>query len=362
MDMSRAIPSLVFILCAVALGAIMPAPKAQAAGPEDAMRATGLRVLGATRGYATAALWLRAGDAYRRGDYFETQAMYQLIREMQPRNPAVYSYLSWNEGYNIPGQFPDRARQLPWLARGLQTIHEGQRELPFDASLRLEEWHFVFNRTRDFPLEVLRLELEAWHEREPAWAAVVKSILASQDALTQARRDQLDAFPDQAVLPADLQDLLGSFDELDAPARAKLLDPAFDQLSETEQGSLGTDFDLVARQQLRAFLALDREVQVIVALANWARLHLMCAALEPVLNMKPRSLSADAALLNSYLYAQKNLPLGMEEAFTPRYRAGVKAAFAAGRALARAAYGEEGAEEFSVRMKENFNSLPGWLE
>ncbi|NUO15002.1 MAG: hypothetical protein HUU03_01020 [Planctomycetaceae bacterium] len=286
----------------------------------------------------------------------------QLIREMQPRNPAVYSYLSWNEGYNIPGQFPDRARQLPWLARGLQTIHEGQRELPFDASLRLEEWHFVFNRTRDFPLEVLRLELEAWHEREPAWAAVVKSILASQDALTQARRDQLDAFPDQAVLPADLQDLLGSFDELDAPARAKLLDPAFDQLSETEQGSLGTDFDLVARQQLRAFLALDREVQVIVALANWARLHLMCAALEPVLNMKPRSLSADAALLNSYLYAQKNLPLGMEEAFTPRYRAGVKAAFAAGRALARAAYGEEGAEEFSVRMKENFNSLPGWLE
>lgn len=360
--MSRAVFSLVFILCAVALGAILPAPKAQAARPEDAVRATGLRVLGATRGYATAALWLRAGDAYRRGDYFETQAMYQLIREMQPRNPAVYSYLSWNEGYNIPAQFPDRERQLPWLARGLQTIHEGQRELPQDASLRLEEWHFIFNRTRDFPLEVLRLELEAWQESEPAWAEVVKNIFALRDGLTKVRRDQLDAFPEKAVLPADLQDLLSSFDGLEAQARARLMDPAFDQLSETEQGSLGAEFDLVARQQLRAFLSLDREVQVIVALANWARLHLMCAALEPVLTMKPRSLSADAALLNSYLYAQKNLPLGMEGAFTPRYRAGVKAAFASGLALARAAYGEEGASEFRVRMWENFKSLPGWLE
>ena len=360
--MARVAPILAFIACAIALSAFLPAPPAQAAQPADVARATGLRVLGATRGYATAALWLRASEAYRRGDLWETEAMYQLIRELQPRNPAVYSYLSWNEAYNIPNSFPDVQRQLPWLKRGLQTIHEGQQTLPKDASLRLEEWHFIFNRTRLYPFDVLRLELPHWREKEAGWALLVDDLFAREAALSERERGQLDAFNIAATLPVSLIELMERFHGLEEPQRAKLLDPAFDDLDQKTQGTLGQQFDSAERQQVRAFVVLDSSVQALLAIANWARLHLLTAALRPALEMWPRSLTVDATLLNSYLHAQRNLPPGAEVAFTQVYKSGARQAFRSGLELARQAYGEEGAKEFRERMIDNFQELANWFE
>ena len=53
--MQKLAPTLVFIACAIALGALLPAPEARAESSQ-ALRETGLRVLGAARGYAVAAL------------------------------------------------------------------------------------------------------------------------------------------------------------------------------------------------------------------------------------------------------------------------------------------------------------------
>jgi hypothetical protein len=153
-----------------------------------------------------------------------------------------------------------------------------------------------------------------------------------------------------------------SFRALDAALQAKLLDPGFDRLGEAEQGELGRQFDITDRQQLRAYLPLSEEVRSLLALCNWARLHLMAAAARPAIEMEPRSLSVDSAVLNSYLHAQRNLPPEAEQAFTPQYRSGVRAAYKSGLALARMAYGAEGETEFRQRQKENFADLPGWLE
>jgi hypothetical protein len=356
--MNRFAPTFAFIACALALGAFLPAPEAQAASSE-ALRQTGLRVLGASRGYATAALWLRAGDAYKRGDFFEAEAMYSLIREIQPRNPAVFSFLSWNESYNIPSNFDDNARRLLWLERGLATIHEGQRALPRDAGLRMEEWHFIFNRTKGSPFDVLRMELKYWREREPKWALIVVDLLEQRRKLSDAKRRQLDGFSEAANLPVDLVPLASAFSELSPADQAKLLDENFD---EKKEAALDTDFDVVARQQLRAFMPLDEEVKAILVLANWARLHLMAQAARPAIEMLPRGLSTDGAVMNSYKYAQQNLLPDLEQVFTPLYKAGVRAAYKSGLELARRAYGEEGAKEFAQHQRENFGSLPGWIE
>nr|MBP9893360.1 hypothetical protein [Planctomycetota bacterium] len=107
---------------------------------------------------------------------------------------------------------------------------------------------------------------------------------------------------------------------------------------------------------------LSVEVKAILALANWARLHLMAQAARPALEFTPRGLSADGAVLNSYKYAQLNLPPELAEVFTPVYKAGVKAAYKSGLELARRAYGEEGAQQFAQHQRENFTDLPGWLE
>ena len=356
--MQKLAPTLVFIACAVALGALLPAPQARAE-QSVALRQTGLRVLGATRGYAVAALWLRAGDAYKRGDFFEAEAMYSLIRELQPRNPAVFSYLSWNEAYNIPGNFDDHARRMPWLERGLATIHDGQQALPRDASLRMEEWHFVFNRTKDYPLDILRLELPYWREREPKWALIVEDLLKQRSNLSDNQRRALDEFSEAATLPVELVPLVAEFSELPASDRAKLLDEHFDEKAEP---ALARDYDMVARQQLRAFMPLSEEVKSILVLANWARLHLMAQAARPALEMLPRGISTDGAVLNSYKYAQQNLLPDLAEVFTPLYKAGVKAAYKSGLELARRQYGEEGAQQFAEHQRENFEGLQGWLE
>lgn len=356
--MQKLAPTLVFIACAIALGALLPAPTAQAQS-SHALRQTGLRVLGATRGYAVAALWLRAGDAYRRGDFFEASAMYALIRELQPRNPAVFSYLSWNEAYNIPGNFDDTARKLPWLERGLATIHEGQRALPRDASLRMEEWHFIFNRTRDFPLEVLQLELKFWREREPKWALIVDDLLARRAKLNASDRRALERFSEEAVLPVELPLLVAAFHELGQAQQARVLSDNFDEAREPE---LARHFDVVARQQLRAFMPLGPEVKAILALANWARLHLMAQVARPAIEFEPRGISVDGAVLNSYRYAQLNVPPELSEVFTPVYKAGVKAAYKSGLKLAQRDYGAEGAAEFAQRQRENFEGLSGWIE
>lgn len=317
--MTRVFPYFAFAALCLLATALLPAPVARAQAGAKAVRDAGVRLLGAARGYATAALWLRAGDAYARGDLHETAAMYHVIRELQPRNPAVYSFQSWNEGYNISAQFPYLERRTEWVTRGLKTLHTGQKLLPHESSLLLDEWHYLLNRTRGYPLEVLRAELAQYGARDRAWGQRCEAILNLEPRLDDTQRAQMREFLDERGMQVDLH-------------------------------------------EMESFTALDEAVRGLLALANWARWHCMALVLEPVLAIKVRSLSCDIALAASYYHAYKAMPPQLEDELAEIYRQGARRAVKAGIENARRIFGEKGVDEFVERQRENFRDLPGWLD
>ncbi|MBK9975126.1 MAG: hypothetical protein IPP14_10180 [Planctomycetes bacterium] len=359
--MARFAPYLLVALAGLILSSLIPPPRRAQADASEIARDTGVRVLGATRGYASTALWLRAGEAYKRGDLYETTATYQLIRELQPRNPAVYSYLAWNEAYNLAAQFAEPERRMEWIARGFATLRQGQRALPADASLRLDEWHFVLNRSISFPLGVLETELPAWREADPQWAYLCEQARARFDKLSTQDKLALAWFLQEIGLQAGLFDTANLAAALSNDQRQKLLAPGFESLPPDQQGDLATLFNESERSQMRALYALGPEVHAFLALCHWCRFHLMTLVLEPAIRLPYRSLAVDLALMNSYRYAQLNLLPGTETEFTPRYKRGVATAFKAGIDNAARYGGESAKSEFASHLRENFEDLPGWL-
>jgi hypothetical protein len=348
--MRRVAPYLLVVAGAVVISALLPAPKSDTqpdAG--EVARQTGIRILGATRGYATTALWLRAGDAYDRGDLYETLAAYQLIRELQPRNPAVYSYLSWNQAYNISAQFPDVAERRKWVARGLNTLHEGQDRLPRDASLRMDEWHFLLNRSVSYPATVLQIELRL---PGPAWRLLTERALQLHDALSETDEAALEDFLENTGLQLNLFDTADELYALPAAERTRLLttnDPS-------------EDFADYERAQMRALFALSPDVQGFLALAHWCRLHAMFLVIAPAVEMHPHAISVERAVLNTALLASARVPPGVPpEEFEGQYKEAVAEAFVSGIENALRIGGQKLASEFLDDMKFNFRDRPDLL-
>ncbi|MCA8935105.1 MAG: hypothetical protein KDB68_02770 [Planctomycetes bacterium] len=364
--MKRILPFLLIVCAAVVISALLPAPKrAEGADAGQVARTTGIRLLGATRGYATTALWLRAGDAYRRGDLYETLAAYDLIRELQPRNPAVYSYLAWNQAYNISAQFPERERRAEWVIRGLETLHEGQHSLPDDASLRLDEWNFILNRSGGYPSAIMDTERKTFGEANPVWNLVVETALGIEDSLSAEDAAALDVFLDEVGLQLDLFDKADTLSQLPEEDRARLLNPAFEELSPEQQGVLGEAFPPFERFQLRALFGLSPDILSYLALAHWARLHAMVLAITPGMQSEPHGLDIEAALLNSVRLAARRLPpiLGTEaeQEFVRRYKEAVANAFLSGIENALRIGGRSAANEFVDAMRINFEDQPDLL-
>ena len=363
--MKRIAPYLLVVAAAVVLSALLPAPERGHADAGEIARTTGIRVLGATRGYATTALWLRAGDAYRRGDLYETLAAYQLIRQLQPRNPAVYSYLAWNQAYNISAQFPDRADRKLWVVRGLETLHEGQQNLPDAASLHLDQRNVSLHRSGGHATSILRSALQASVKEAPVWSHIVGVVLDMRDALSPDDSKALDTFLDEIGLQLDLFDTADAVSSLSKENRQRLLDPAFEQLSPEQQGDLGKAFAPLERAQMRALFSLSPEVQQVLAPAHWARLHAMVLAITPALDSKPHGLNIEAALLNSVRLAARRLPPKLDEKieqeFLRHYKEAVANAFLSGIENALRIGGRDAANEFVDAMRINFEDQPDLL-
>jgi hypothetical protein len=364
--MRRLAPYAVVMAAAVMLSALLPTPER---GPElDAAgvaRATGMRVLGATRGYATTALWLRAGDAYRRGDHYEVLAAYQLIAELQPRNPAVYSYLAWNQAYNISAEFPERERREEWVARGFDTLHRAQDRLPREPSLRQDEWNFVLNRSDSYPGAVLRVERARHGAHNPIWAAAVDAAMEIRAGLAPAEAAALDAFLDNVGLVIGLFDLGDAVYELPEDDFRRLMDPRFDDLPDDEQGELGEAFHPIERFQVRALMALGGEVRGYLALCHWCRLHAMVLAITPALDMHPHGLDVELSTLNACRLAFARIPPllrgGARQEIEAQYKEAVAQAFVAGIENALRIGGRERAEEFIDAVEYNFRGMPELL-
>lgn len=357
--MGRIVPYLIAVAACIGVSALLPVP-ARTASLGDAARSTGVRALGATRGYATTALWLRAGDAYRRGDLYETTATYQLIRELQPRNPAIYSFLGWIEAYNISAQFSDRDRAEEWVLRGLATIHDGQDRMPEATVLNMDEWHFVLNRTVGYPFAILRNQRARYAKADPTWARVVDLTLKLESALSAADREAIELFCSEIGFHLDAFDAADRASELPPHLLQRLLDPAFEQLAPDQQGDLATAFDEVDREVVRILYAASPDALQALAMAHWCRLHLMVLCLREALRW-PRSLSLDVALLNSYRLAYERLPRELEQEFAPLYRQGVAKAFRNGIENARQYGGSDAVVDFIDAQRFNFAPLPDLL-
>ena len=361
--MRRATTNFVILALALVASVLLPAPESSAREQSlrEVAQSTGIRALGAARGYASTALWLRAGDAYRRGDLFETLAMYQLIRELQPRNPAVYSYLSWNQAYNISATFPDYNQRFEWVGRGLDTLIRGQERIPGDASLKMDEWHFVLNRSKGYPVDLLRLQLDRYATADPVWARLVRETVKIEAGLNLDERAGLELFLRDVGLSLALNSALSAWAGLAPSEREKLLDESIDYLPLGMPSEAGREFGRPERDLLRSFLKLGERVRTLLLLADWCRMHLLTLVLEPSLKIQVRSISLDQALLNSYLLALKRLVPGTEADYTVRYKRGAARAFSAGVENARRLYDDEGAEEFAAHQRRNYANLPGWL-
>ncbi|MBX3475380.1 MAG: hypothetical protein KF754_13460 [Planctomycetes bacterium] len=359
--MARFAPYVVVAVLGLLVSTLIPPPRRAQADASDIARDTGVRALGAARGYASTALWLRAGDAYRRGDLYEATATYQLIRELQPRNPAVYSYLAWNEAYNLAAQFPEPQRRLEWIARGFRTLQQGQKAIPRDASLRLDEWNFVLNRSISQPLGVLETQLPAWRETDPRWALLVENARRHHDRLSPSQAAGVRLFVEEIGLQPTLFETADLAAALPQEQRSKLLDPGFETLPPAQQGDLARLFSPIERLQVRALYALGQDELGFLAMCHWCRFHLMTMVLMPATKLPYRSLAADLALLNSFRFAWLSMLPGTEPEFTPHYRLGVETAFRAGIDNAARHGGDSAKAEFISHIRENFADVPGLL-
>jgi hypothetical protein len=362
----RFAPYLLCIAAGLCVSALLPAPASALEGRASLARDTGLRALGPMRGYASTAVWLRADDAYRRGDLFETQAAYQVILELQPRNPAVYEFLAWNQAFNLAAQFPERARRAEWLVRGFNTLRLGRRRLPDNAGLYLQEWHFLLARSGTFPLEIFADQIPLRDAQDPAWASIARRVLELADALDTRDRETMEHFLDEVGLFVTLFDLAERLFTLPETKRARLLDPAFEDLPPEVQGELGEEFHPLERFQLRELLKLSPAVHEVLAACHWLRLHLMALVVAPALELSPRPPLLEDATLNSARLAWASVPpVVPREQFADWYRQVVAKALRAGIESARRREGAAGATEFIERMRENFADvpelLPEWL-
>lgn len=356
-----------FVLTAVLIiSAFLPAPKRESQPDAAAIaRTTGIRVLGATRGYATTALWLRAGDAYRRGDHYEVLAAYQLIAELQPRNPAVYSYLAWNQAYNISAEFPERDRREEWVARGLNTLHEAQDQIPNEATLRQDEWHFLLNRTISYPGVVLNVERKRYAKANPIWLANVNAALEIRGKLSPNDQADLNLFLEEVGLQLDLFDVADDLYALPEADQQRLLDPSFEDLPPEQQGELGEAFPEFRRFQMRMLMALSPEVQGYLAVTHWCRLHAMVLAVTPALEMRPHGLDIEASVLNACRLAFARIPPLLDrdtrQEIETQYKQAVAQAFVSGIENALRIGGRERAAEFIDAMQFNFEGMPELL-
>jgi hypothetical protein len=352
--MQRFAPHLLVITAALVVSALLPVTGAPE--PEVTARQAGVRVLGAARGYAATALWLRSSDAYRQGDLFETLATYQLIAELQPRNPAVYAFMAWNQGYNISAQFPDRPQREDWVRRGYATLHEAQGRMPVDASLRMDEWHYVLNRSAEYPLVLLRNALARYGNDAPRWRAIAEGLLESHSRLDDRQAAALEHFLREYGLSVQLFELTEHFLSLPVPEQTRLLAAIEDDSADAEDFPPGLHpFDV---ELVRGFLALEDHLQAVLAVAHWCRLHLLVMVLERAVEMWPRPPVLERALLNSYVLAWQYALPGQEQEFLSGYREGVAVAWQAGIENARHRRGDAEVQRFVEDMTLNLQEAP----
>ena len=78
--------------------------------------------LGPIKGFISNLLWLEATDKQDEKEFFDCLQVSKWISQVQPNNPDVWKYISWNMSFNISGEFSELEEKWQWIDRGFNML------------------------------------------------------------------------------------------------------------------------------------------------------------------------------------------------------------------------------------------------
>jgi hypothetical protein len=101
--------------------------------------------LGSFRGLFVNILWMRATNLKEEGKFYEAKELSEMICQLQPRFPQVWSFHSWNMAYNISVATHTQRERWMWVNNGIELLRDKGIPLnPTSATLyRQLAWIFL---------------------------------------------------------------------------------------------------------------------------------------------------------------------------------------------------------------------------
>jgi len=119
-------------------------------------------LLAGFRGILADMLWLRTIEMQDTQQYFELQALYELITRLQPDFEEVWHFAAWNLAYNIFYDAASLDEKWDWLRAGTSLLKDGINKNPRSYSLRWRLGELYVRKYGDprYPMFAERLRKE----------------------------------------------------------------------------------------------------------------------------------------------------------------------------------------------------------
>jgi len=118
-------------------------------------------LLAGFRGVLADMLWLRALKMEQdQKDFYQLQAIYELITRLQPGFEQVWHYAAWNLAYNIFFDVGSLDEKWEWLRAGTSILDEGIARNPRSYYLRWSLGQLYFYKYTQYPIFISRLRKE----------------------------------------------------------------------------------------------------------------------------------------------------------------------------------------------------------
>ena len=119
-------------------------------------------LLAGFRGILADMLWLRTIEMQDKQQYFELQALYELITRLQPDFEEVWHFAAWNLAYNIFYDAASLDEKWDWLRAGTSLLKDGINKNPRSHLLRWRLGELYVRKHGDtrYPMFAQRLREE----------------------------------------------------------------------------------------------------------------------------------------------------------------------------------------------------------
>lgn len=122
--------------------------------------------LGPIRGLIADALWWHVAELQERSEYFEIIKITDWITAMQPQNPYVWTYHSWNLAYNISYEFPTPKTRWNWIENGINLLrNEGLKYNPGNNFIKSELSFLIVDRVSGISDNQFRFYVKEWSKK-----------------------------------------------------------------------------------------------------------------------------------------------------------------------------------------------------